>query len=75
VQTVMRRRGIAGSYELLKDILRGQRADQAALAEFIRAQQLPPADEKALLELTPATYIGLAPALVGFARPQPDEPA
>ena len=74
VQTVMRRRGIAGSYELLKDVLRGQRADQAALAAFIRAQQLPPADEKALLELTPSTYIGLAPALVSFARPQPAAP-
>ena len=75
VQTVMRRRGIAGSYELLKDVLRGQRADQATLAAFIRSQHLPPADEKALLELTPSTYIGIAPALVSFARPQPDEPA
>jgi adenylosuccinate lyase len=72
VQTVMRRRGIAGSYELLKDVLRGQRADQATLAAFIRSQPLPPADEKALLELTPATYIGLAPALVSYARPQSD---
>ena len=69
MQTVMRRRGIAGSYELLKDVLRGQRADRAALAEFIRAQGLPADDEKALLELTPATYTGLAPALVAFARP------
>jgi adenylosuccinate lyase len=69
IQTVMRRRGIEGSYELLKDVLRGQRADQAALAAFIRSQQLPPADEKALLELSPATYIGLAPELVSFARP------
>lgn len=73
VQTVMRRRGIAGSYELLKDVLRGQHVDQAALAAFIRAQSLPPAEEKALLELTPSTYIGLAPELVGFARPEPDD--
>ncbi|HEX5293175.1 MAG TPA: adenylosuccinate lyase [Streptosporangiaceae bacterium] len=74
VQTVMRRRGIAGSYELLKEMLRGRDADQETLAAFIRAQQLPPADEKALLELTPSTYIGLAPALVSFAEPAPAGP-
>jgi adenylosuccinate lyase len=74
IQTVMRRHGIAGSYELLKDVLRGQRTDRAALAAFIRAQGLPEADEKALLNLTPATYIGLAPRLVGFAQPADPAP-
>jgi adenylosuccinate lyase len=71
VQTVMRRRGIPGSYERLKDMLRGQRADQASLAAFIRSQGLPAADERALLELTPASYTGLASSLVAFARAQP----
>jgi adenylosuccinate lyase len=69
IQTVMRRRGITGSYEKLKDVLRGQRTDRAALAEFIRAQGLPPQDERALLDLTPARYTGLAAALVDYAGP------
>jgi adenylosuccinate lyase len=75
VQTVMRRRGIPGSYEKLKDAQRGQRTDRGALAAFIRAQGLPPADEKALLELTPATYTGLAGSLVDFARPRAEDAA
>ena len=70
VQTVMRRCGIAGSYESLKEILRGQRIDRGVLAAFIRDQHLPAADEQALLGLTPASYVGLAPGLVQFAEPR-----
>jgi adenylosuccinate lyase len=60
VQTVMRRYGIAEAYEQLKDLTRGKRLTQEALAEFIRTLPIPDAERQRLLALTPATYIGCA---------------
>jgi len=63
VQTVMRAHGIPDAYEKLKVFTRGRPVDQAAMREFIRSLTLPEADRERLLELTPRTYLGLAPAL------------
>jgi adenylosuccinate lyase len=63
VQTVMRAHGIPDAYDRLKDFTRGRPVDQAAMREFIRSLALPQADKERLLELTPRTYLGLAPAL------------
>jgi len=63
VQTVMRAHGIPDAYDRLKDFTRGRPVDQAAMHEFIRSLALPQADKERLLELTPRTYLGLAPAL------------
>jgi adenylosuccinate lyase len=60
VQTVMRRYGVAGAYEQLKDLTRGKRLTRDSLAEFIRALPIPEAERERLLALTPATYIGRA---------------
>ncbi len=60
VQTVMRRYGVAGAYEQLKDLTRGKRLTRDALAELIRSLPIPDAERKRLLALTPATYIGRA---------------
>ena len=60
VQTVMRRYGITGAYEQLKDLTRGKRLTRDALAEFIRSLPIPEAERERLLALTPATYIGRA---------------
>ena len=60
VQTVMRRYGIPEPYEKLKALTRGQAVDQAILADFIAALDIPEAEKDRLLELTPASYIGLA---------------
>jgi adenylosuccinate lyase len=64
VQTVMRKHGLPNPYEQLKGLTRGAQIDRDALHAFIRALDLPPAEKQRLLSLTPATYIGLAPALV-----------
>ncbi|HKO87288.1 MAG TPA: adenylosuccinate lyase [Burkholderiales bacterium] len=63
IQTVMRRFGVEGAYEKLKDLTRGQRVTPEALRVFIRTLQIPDADKKRLLDMTPAGYIGKAAAL------------
>jgi adenylosuccinate lyase len=60
VQTVMRRYGLAGGYEQLKDLTRGKRLTRDALAELIRSLPIPEAERERLLALTPSTYIGRA---------------
>jgi adenylosuccinate lyase len=64
IQTVMRRHGITGAYEQLKDLTRGKEGiTRATLHQFIRGLALPEAEKKRLLELTPATYTGKAAEL------------
>ena len=65
IQTVLRREGVADAYERLKAFSRGTALTQADVQDFIKTLALPPADEERLLALTPSTYIGLAPELVG----------
>ena len=71
VQSVMRAAGIAGTagmeepYERLKELTRGRRVDAEGLRAFVAGLGLPPAERDRLLALTPSTYTGLAPELVG----------
>ncbi len=65
VQTVMRRHGIEKPYEKLKALTRGNRIDREALRKFVKDLDLPDADKRRLLELTPAAYTGLAARLAG----------
>ncbi|WP_336705554.1 adenylosuccinate lyase [Micrococcus terreus] len=69
VQTVMRAQAIAGvegmdnPYERLKDLTRGHRVDGERMREFVQGLGLESEAEARLLELTPATYTGLAEKL------------
>jgi adenylosuccinate lyase len=64
VQTVMRAHRIEGSYEKLKDLTRGKGGiTREELHRFLEQLPLPPEAKSRLLALTPATYVGLAPAL------------
>jgi adenylosuccinate lyase len=63
VQTVMRKYGHANPYEQLKERTRGRAIDVESLRAFIADLDLPPTEKSRLLEMTPATYIGIAPAL------------
>ncbi|MBO1256242.1 adenylosuccinate lyase [Alteromonas sp. 5E99-2] len=58
IQTVMRRYGIEKPYEKLKELTRGKKVDQTAMAEFIDTLELPDAVKASLKTLTPAGYIG-----------------
>ena len=64
IQTVMRRYGIANPYEQLKELTRGKSGiDKATLHAFIEVLAIPRPAKDALLELTPASYIGKAAVL------------
>ena len=63
VQTVMRRYGLPEPYEQLKTLTRGQGITRDALREFVDKLDLPADAKQRLLDLTPATYAGLAPSL------------
>jgi adenylosuccinate lyase len=57
----MRRHGVAGAYEQLKELTRGKGGiTREALTAFIQGLPLPDAEKKRLLALTPATYTGKA---------------
>jgi len=63
VQTVMRRHGLPNPYEQLKAMTRGKAITAAAMRKFVATLELPAADKKRLLALTPAGYTGLASRL------------
>ena len=64
VQTVMRAHRIEGSYEKLKELTRGKGGiTRDDLHAFVKSLALPDDAKARLLELTPATYIGVAPRL------------
>jgi adenylosuccinate lyase len=70
IQTVVRaevtagRSAISDPYALLKDLTRGNRVDQAQLVAFVDGLDIGDEAKARLRELTPATYTGLASALV-----------
>ncbi|HEY0309764.1 MAG TPA: adenylosuccinate lyase, partial [Luteimonas sp.] len=67
VQTVMRRHGLPNPYEQLKALTRGQGITADSMRAFIAGLELPADAKRRLLELTPATYAGLAARLASEA--------
>ena len=63
VQTVMRRFGVPNPYEQLKELTRGKGIEKDALRQFIAKLPLPDGDRQRLLDMTPASYIGMAAEL------------
>jgi len=64
IQTVMRRYGITGGYEKLKELTRGKEGiTRDTVQAFIKGLKIPDAEKTRLLALTPATYIGKAAEL------------
>ncbi len=63
IQTVMRRHGLPEPYEQLKALTRGKGITRESLREFIASLELPADAKQRLLELTPASYTGLAAQL------------
>jgi len=60
IQTVMRRYGVQGAYEKLKEVTRGKTVTAEALHELIRSLDIPEPEKQRLLAMTPASYTGLA---------------
>lgn len=63
IQTVMRRYAIQGAYEQLKAVTRGKTVRKEDLHALIQSLEIPQADKNRLLNMTPASYIGMAEAL------------
>ena len=63
IQTVMRRYGVQGAYEKLKDVTRGKTVTAEALHGLIRSLTIPEAEKERLLTMTPGSYIGKAAEL------------
>jgi adenylosuccinate lyase len=60
IQTVMRRYGVQGAYEKLKEVTRGKTVTAEALHGLIRSLDIPEAEKERLLAMTPASYTGKA---------------
>ncbi|MGO1402909.1 MAG: adenylosuccinate lyase [Flaviflexus sp.] len=58
--------GMDNPYERLKDLTRGQQVTEEIMRDFIKSLGIPADVEARLLELTPATYTGLASQLVTY---------
>ncbi|WP_431842855.1 adenylosuccinate lyase [Calidifontibacter indicus] len=80
IQSAMRAlgaQGVAGMeqpYERLKELTRGRRINSDDLQEFVRGLGLPEEVQARFLELTPATYVGLAPQLVAYLEQPTAQP-
>jgi adenylosuccinate lyase len=72
IQSVMRALGAQGvggmenPYERLKELTRGRRISGDDLREFVAGLGLPLDVERRFLQMTPQTYVGLAPRLVDY---------
>jgi adenylosuccinate lyase len=63
IQTVMRRYGLQGAYEKLKEVTRGKTIRPEDLHGLVRSLEIPAADKERLLAMTPASYVGIAAEL------------
>ena len=63
IQTVMRRYGVQGAYEKLKEVTRGKTVKAEDLHGLIRSLEIPEAEKERLLVMTPASYVGMAAEL------------
>lgn len=60
IQTMMRRYGQTGAYELLKDFSRGKEITKQDLNHLIKSLDIPSEAKKRLLDLSPENYLGFA---------------
>ncbi|MDH4456815.1 MAG: adenylosuccinate lyase [Candidatus Methylopumilus sp.] len=64
IQTVMRRYGYENPYDTLKEYTRGKAISKESLQSLIAELNIPAEAKQYLTDLTPATYIGKATALL-----------
>ena len=65
IQTMLRKYGISDAYDQLKALTRGKNISKEAIMEFANSLDvLSEEDRQTLLNMTPASYIGLADKLV-----------
>ncbi len=60
IQTVMRRFGLPKPYEQLKEFTRGEAMTRELMQGFIAGLDIPQSEKDCLLQMTPASYTGMA---------------
>lgn len=68
IQIILRREGVAASYEKLKALTRGTQVALDDLRTFIASLRLSDAAKRELMSLTPEHYLGLAERLAQWKR-------
>ena len=63
IQTVMRRFGVQGAYEKLKEVTRGKTVRAEDLHALVRSLEIPQSEKDRLLAMTPGSYVGMAAEL------------
>lgn len=63
IQTVLRKHGVENPYEQLQAFSQGKPVTKESIQNFIQQLALPDEVKERLMQLTPATYIGLATVL------------
>ncbi len=64
IQTMLRKYGVPDAYDTLKALTRGKNISQEDIQAFAKSlEQLSDEDRQTLLDMTPASYIGLASKL------------
>ena len=63
IQTIMRKYGVKGGYEMIKEAARGKKITKKEIHSIIQALDVPAHEKNKLLSLTPSTYLGLAKKL------------
>ncbi len=68
IQTILRKAGRENAYEKLKEITRGQAITKEDIRAFVSDLDIPEKERLKLLDLTPQTYLGLAPEIVELLK-------
>lgn len=66
IQQVLRREGVPGAYETLKALTRGKQIRKEDILAFVKELKVSESVRKELLDMTPASYTGIADQLVGL---------
>jgi adenylosuccinate lyase len=67
IQTVMRKAGIEKPYEKLKELTRGQdKITRETIQQFVEGLELSAEDKQRLLDMSPASYVGMAEKIAGL---------
>jgi len=64
IQTILRKNGKQDAYEQLKSLTQGQSITADSMSKFVSELNISDEDKKALLNLSPTNYTGLANKLV-----------
>ena len=64
IQTILRKNDIKDAYEMLKELSRGKTINKSNIIDFIKKADISKEDKEKLMNLTPASYIGLSKQIV-----------